>query len=126
MGDEADEQLAATESEIKALEKGLKDLDESVAEAGQQRAAEHVEFTEVMASDSAAKELLNFAKNRLNKFYNPKLHKAAPKRELDRDERMMTNLGHSDLVDAAPPPGGIANTGIAALTQETGGGDVLL
>merc|ERR1719157_284685 len=29
-----------------------------------------------MASDSAAKELLDFAKNRLNKFYNPKLYKA--------------------------------------------------
>merc|ERR1719478_1341613 len=28
-----------------------------------------------MASDAAAKELIEFAKNRLNKFYNPKLYK---------------------------------------------------
>merc|ERR1719262_1334913 len=32
--------------------------------------------------DTSAKELLLFAKNRLNKFYNPKLYKAPPKRVL--------------------------------------------
>ena len=29
-----------------------------------------------MSNDGAAKEVLGFAKNRLNKFYNPKLYKA--------------------------------------------------
>ena len=34
---------------------------------------EHEDFTGLMASDAAAKELLKFAENRLNKFYNPSL-----------------------------------------------------
>merc|ERR1712032_514658 len=33
---------------------------------------------ELMASNNAAKDLLGVAKNRLNKFYNPKLYKEAP------------------------------------------------
>ena len=43
-----------------------------VAEATEQRKEENEEYTALMASDSAA---LEFAKNRLNKFYNPKLKK---------------------------------------------------
>merc|ERR1719287_205413 len=63
-----------------------------------------------MASDSAAVELLGFAKNRLNKFYNPKLHKAAPKRELSEEEQITVNMGGTLAPTAAP--GGIAGTGI--------------
>merc|ERR1719337_744411 len=64
-----------------------------------------------MASDSAAKEVLAFAKNRLNKFYNPKLYKAPKKVELSAEDRIYSNEGGA-LTTAAP--GGIANTGIAA------------
>jgi len=53
--------------EIKALAAGIKKLDKSVAEASEQRKQEHEEFTELMASDAAAKEILKFATNRLNK-----------------------------------------------------------
>jgi septal ring factor EnvC (AmiA/AmiB activator) len=76
--DEAVDGVATLGDEMKALEKGIKKLDKSVQEATEQRKAEHEDFTELMASDSAAKELLDFAKNRLNKFYNPKLYKAPP------------------------------------------------
>ncbi len=31
----------------------------------------------LMAADGTAKEVLDWAKNRLNKFYNPSLHKEA-------------------------------------------------
>merc|ERR1719407_33882 len=79
---EANDGISTAESEIKALKKGIKDLDKSVAESSEQRKEEHEEFTELMASDSAAKEILKFAINRLNKFYNPKLYVAPPKREL--------------------------------------------
>jgi len=68
-----------------------------------------------MASDTAAKEVLGFAKNRLNKFYNPKLFKAAPKRELAREERIFVNNGGTPPPTEAP--GGIAGTGITALVQ---------
>ena len=48
-----------------ALEKAIKNLDKSVSEATETRKEEHEDFTELMASNSAAKELLGFAKNRL-------------------------------------------------------------
>merc|ERR1719235_546425 len=78
----AEDGIASTTTEIKNLQDSIKKLDKSVAEASEQRKEEHEEFTELMASNSAAKEILKFAINRLNKFYNPSLYKAPPKREL--------------------------------------------
>merc|ERR1719356_928263 len=68
-----------------------------------------------MASDAAAKELLAFAKNRLNKFYNPKLYKAPPKRELTEEDRATLAAGGTLAPTAAP--GGIAGTGVTVLSQ---------
>jgi len=76
---EANDGIATTTSEIKALKDAVKKLDKSVAEASEQRKEEHEDFTQLMASDSAAKEILKFAINRLNKFYNPKLYVAPAK-----------------------------------------------
>merc|ERR1719238_1587806 len=76
-----EESLATVTAEIAALEDGIKALDKAVVEATEQRKAEHEDFTELMAQDSAAKEIILFAKNRLNKFYNPKLYKPPPKAE---------------------------------------------
>jgi len=70
---DAKDGISTLKTEIETLGKTIKALDKSVAEATENRQGEHEEFTELMASDSAAKELLGFAKNRLNKFYNPKL-----------------------------------------------------
>merc|ERR1719492_399316 len=70
-----------------------------------------------MASDTAAKEVLAFAKNRLNKFYNPKLYKAPPKVELSAGDRAYTSLGNPDDLVTTAAPGGIAGTGIAVLAQ---------
>merc|ERR1719326_691558 len=64
-----------------------------------------------MASDSAAKELLGFAKNRLIKFYNPKLYKAPPKRVLSEEDRI--TLANGGTLAPTAAPGGIAGTGIA-------------
>jgi len=71
----AKEDMATFNSEIAALKAGIVALDRSVAEATANRKAEHAEYEELIASDSAAKEVLNLAKNRLNQFYNPKLAK---------------------------------------------------
>eukprot|EP00444_Apocalathium_aciculiferum_P033393 CAMPEP_0183493264 /NCGR_PEP_ID=MMETSP0370-20130417/183357_1 /TAXON_ID=268820 /ORGANISM="Peridinium aciculiferum, Strain PAER-2" /LENGTH=1097 /DNA_ID=CAMNT_0025686605 /DNA_START=63 /DNA_END=3353 /DNA_ORIENTATION=- len=101
--------------EIAALEAGIKALDKTVAEATEQRKAENTEYKELMASDGAAKELLGFAKNRLNKFYNPKLYKEAPKQELTEEERILANNGGTPPPTEAP--GGIAGTGVTALVQ---------
>eukprot|EP00445_Apocalathium_hangoei_P002835 CAMPEP_0203851778 /NCGR_PEP_ID=MMETSP0359-20131031/7539_1 /ASSEMBLY_ACC=CAM_ASM_000338 /TAXON_ID=268821 /ORGANISM="Scrippsiella Hangoei, Strain SHTV-5" /LENGTH=731 /DNA_ID=CAMNT_0050767829 /DNA_START=43 /DNA_END=2238 /DNA_ORIENTATION=- len=111
----AKEGIETTTQEIAALEVGIKELDKSVAEATEQRQAENVEYKELMASDSAATELLGFAKNRLNKFYNPKLFKAAPKQEFSEEERVFVNNGGTPPPTEAP--GGIADTGVAVLAQ---------
>merc|ERR1719355_14758 len=80
---DGEEQIATLAAEIKALTKGIKELDKSVAEATDARKAEHDDYVENLAANTAAKDLLAFAKNRLNKFYNPKLYKAPPKRALE-------------------------------------------
>jgi len=106
--------IATLTDEIKALEAGIVDLDKSVVEATEQRKAENEEFKSLMVADGAAKDLLVFAKNRLNKFYNPKLYVAPPKQELSAEERIYVNQGG---VITTAAPGGIANTGITAFAQ---------
>merc|ERR1712217_388992 len=110
----AKEGIATLTDEIAALEAAIKDLDKSVAEATAQRKEEHVDFKDLMASDSAAKELLGIAKNRLNKFYNPKLFKPAAKRELSTEGRIFENMGGEIPTTTL---GGIAGTGVTVLSQ---------
>jgi len=109
------ESIATLVEEIEALEDGIKALDKSVAEATENRKEEHADNVETLANDNAAKELIGVAKNRLNKFYNPKLYKAPPKRELSEEERITLNMGGTLAPTAAP--GGIAGTGVTALAQ---------
>merc|ERR1712051_854523 len=110
----AEDSISTLSQEIAALEAGIKALDSSVAEAAAQRKDENAEYKALIASNTAAKEVLNFAKNRLNKFYNPKLYKAPPKVELSREDRIYKNEGGSVTT---PAPGGIAGTGITVLAQ---------
>merc|ERR1719426_530819 len=108
--DDAKESIATLASEIEALEDGIKALDKSVAEATDSRKEEHDDFVATLAANNAAKDLLAFAKNRLNKFYNPKMYKAPPKRELSEEESLTLSMGGTLAPTAAP--GGIAGTGI--------------
>jgi septal ring factor EnvC (AmiA/AmiB activator) len=94
---EAKESIQTLVEEIDALEDGIKALDKAVAEATEQRKEEHEDFTEEMSSNAAAKELLGFAKNRLNKFYNPKLYKPPAASFIQISK-------HEQLDEAAPPP----------------------
>jgi septal ring factor EnvC (AmiA/AmiB activator) len=109
------ESISSTKADIDSLESTIKALDKAVASATAQRKEENEDFTELMAADSAAKEILGFAKNRLNQFYNPKLYKAPPKRELSEEDRITVSMGGTLAPTAAP--GGIAGTGIAVLAQ---------
>jgi len=101
--------------EIKLLKDGIAALDKSVVEATELRKSEHAEYVETAAANQAALDLIAFAKNRLNKFYNPKLYKEPPARELNEEERVYSNFG-GDL-GPAPAPGGIAGTGVTAFLQ---------
>merc|ERR1719245_740123 len=109
-----EEGIATLTDEIKALPAGIKDLDKSVTQATAQRQEDHAEYKELMASDSAAKELLKVAINRLNQFYNPKLHKPKAKRELSAGDKIFENMG-GDIPTTTP--GGIAGTGVTVLAQ---------
>merc|ERR1719201_480895 len=109
------EGITTTTSEIEDLEDGIVALDKSVAEATEQRKEENAEYTQLMAANGAAKELILFAKNRMQKFYNPKLYKPPPKRELTEEERITLNNGGTLAPTEAP--GGIAGTGIGFFAQ---------
>jgi len=102
--------------EIKALGDGIDELDKSVAEATEQRKEENSDYVATLAANKAAVDLLAFAKNRLQKFYNPSLYKSAPKRELSQEDRIAVDLG-----GGTPPPteapGGIAGTGVTVLAE---------
>merc|ERR1712203_1282946 len=71
----------------------------------------------LVASDTAATEVLEFAKNRLNKFYNPKLYKPPPEVELSRDDEIYSNMGNAEGLLTTVAPGGIAGTGVTVLAQ---------
>jgi peptidoglycan hydrolase CwlO-like protein len=91
------ERIATTADEIEALEAGIKALDKQVAEATEDRKEEHDENTETLANNNAAKGIIEIAKNRLNKFYNPKLYKAP-------ESFVQISLHRNDDGVAPPPP----------------------
>merc|ERR1740139_1591905 len=98
--EDAKESVATLASEIEALGDGVKALDKSTAEATEQRKEENSDFTGLIAQDTAAKELLGMAKNRLQKFYNPKMYVAPAK-----DEAELAQVhAHSQQAVAPPPP----------------------
>ena len=113
--EDANGQIATLTDEVAALEKGIKNLDKEVADATQMRKEEHAENEQTVANDSAAKQLLEIAKNRLAKFYSPKLYKAAPKVELSAENRVVVSMGGT--VAPTPAPAGIAGTGVTAFVD---------
>merc|ERR1711957_655694 len=112
---DAEQGIITLKEEIDALGDGIRALDKSVVEATEQRQEEASDHTSLMASNTAAKQLLDFAKNRLNKFYNPKLYKAPPKRELSDEDR--ATLAAGGTLAPTEAPGGIAGTGVTVLAD---------
>merc|ERR1719310_2414613 len=88
--------IATLTEEVAALTAGIAALDKSVAEATEQRKVENSDYTTLMANDAAAKDILAMAKNRLNKFYNPKLYKP--------EAAMFMQVSMHAKKDAPPPP----------------------
>jgi chromosome segregation ATPase len=111
---EATEFIKDTAEEIKALAEGIEALDKSVAEATDNRKEENSDYKTLMANNGAAKEIMLFAKNRLNKFYNPKLYKPPAKEEL-------VQVSHHD---APPPPP--ETFGAYSKQSESGGGVIAM
>merc|ERR1719411_1405476 len=109
--------ISTLTQEIAALTAGIQALDKSVAEATAQRKDENAEYKALIASNTAATQVLEFAKNRLNQFYNPRLYKAPPKVELSSEDRIHTNMGNAGGLVTTAAPGGIAGTGVTVLAQ---------
>jgi peptidoglycan hydrolase CwlO-like protein len=107
--------IATLVDEIAALVAGIKALDKEVAERTEVRKEENSDFITALAQHKTALDLLTMAKNRMNKFYNPKLYKAPPKRELSEEERLTVNFGGTLAPTAAPA--GIAGTGIGLVQK---------
>eukprot|EP00443_Scrippsiella_acuminata_P069940 CAMPEP_0115414892 /NCGR_PEP_ID=MMETSP0271-20121206/22817_1 /TAXON_ID=71861 /ORGANISM="Scrippsiella trochoidea, Strain CCMP3099" /LENGTH=722 /DNA_ID=CAMNT_0002839211 /DNA_START=78 /DNA_END=2242 /DNA_ORIENTATION=- len=103
--------IETLKEELAALEAGIKALDKSVAEATEQRKAENAEHKDLMTNNGLAKEVLGWAKNRLNKFYNPKMYKPPAKAELSSQDRIVVSMGGTLTTTL---PGGIAGTNIGA------------
>jgi len=102
-------------TEIKELSAGIKQLDKAVDDATETRKEEHEAYVQAVAEDRGAVQILDFARNRLNKFYNKAEYKAPPKRELTEEERIYSAYGGD--IGTTPAPGGIANTGAMAFVQ---------
>merc|ERR1719353_1110275 len=104
--EECQEASAQTADEIAVLQKEIKELDLAVAEATEQRKEEHGEYIQFMEENNAAVQLLEKAKNKLNKFYRPSQYVAettpAPivLSQMDSVAFVQVNVHHKE----APPP----------------------
>jgi len=107
---EATDAVAALADEIATLEQDIKDLDKAVAQATEQRKEEHADFNEMQQLNEAAMQLIEKAKNRLQKFYNPSMYKAAPKTENTMEEKIIEAgtfvqiKAHDEEDDEVAPP----------------------
>merc|ERR1719482_918094 len=113
---ELSEASATLASEIATLQDEIKALDKAVADATEQRKEEHEDFVTYSTQNNAATQLIEKAKNRLNKFYRPNLYKEAPKRELTDEEKILASSGRSDMI-ATDAPQMIAGTTQAVYVQ---------
>merc|ERR1719395_269335 len=93
--------------EISGLGAAIAALDKSVADATEQRKEEHAEYVATMQMNEAAMGLVEKAKNRMQKFYNPTLYKAPPKTEATMEEKIITAGTFAQVhmhMRVAPPP----------------------
>jgi len=65
--------------DIAKIAAGIRALNKEVAQATAMRKNENAAYTEELASNNAAIEILGIARNRMNKFYNPQLQLAQRK-----------------------------------------------
>merc|ERR1719293_479795 len=105
-----EEGIATTTEEIAELTATIKALDKQVAAATEQRKEENADYKQLMTDNTAAKELLKMALNRLNKYYNPKMYVPPAKVErttmnaISEDMAFVQIAEHDQKVAPPPPP----------------------
>merc|ERR1719473_2315333 len=87
---ELTDKIGTLMEEISGLEASIAALDKEVADATEQRKEEHASYVEQMQMNEAAMGLVEKAKNRMQKFYNPTLYKAPPKTDMSMEEKIMS------------------------------------
>merc|ERR1719389_1411843 len=111
---ELTDKIGTLMEEISGLTESIAALDKEVADATEQRKEEHAMYVEQMQMNEAAMGLVEKAKNRMQKFYNPTLYKAPPKTENTMEEKIITAGTFVQLrrrSDVAPPPAPEVATG---------------
>merc|ERR1719174_3158528 len=86
---EATDAVTSLADDVATLQQEVKDLDKAVAQATEQRKEEHEDFLQSQQLNEAATQLVEKAKNRLQKFYNPTLYKAEPKTERSMEQKII-------------------------------------
>merc|ERR1719420_1361319 len=95
------DEIFTTADDIAALQAGIAALDKDVATATEMRKSEHADYLETVQLTEASIQLLGKAKNRLQKFYNPALHKPEP---TEAPELIQTDGDFAQVVAHVAPP----------------------
>merc|ERR550514_1319707 len=90
---QVEDEIAGISDDIKSLGTSIAELDKAVFEATAARKTAHAEYVESLQLTEAAVGLIGKAKNRLMKFYNPTVYKAAPKKEATMEEKIVASYG---------------------------------
>merc|ERR1712224_1182127 len=104
---ELTDKIGTLMEEISGLQASIAALDKEVADATEQRKEEHAQYVATMQMNEAAMGLVEKAKNRMQKFYNPTLYKAPPKTENTMEEKIITAGTFAQVhmhKRVAPPP----------------------
>merc|ERR1719401_2986447 len=122
----AKESIGNLAEEIAALTASIEALDNAVAEATELRKSENADYKELIASDTAAKEVLEMALNRLNKYYNPKMYEPPAKVERSTMDAISQDVGFVQIrshaqQDVAPAPPPATWDAYSKKTEEHGG-----
>merc|ERR1719191_1320978 len=97
--EEVTDSVAMSTEAITTLQNGIAALDKDFSEATAQRKEEHEDYVINSQLSETAVALVSKAKNRLQKFYNPTLYKAPPKKEMTMEEKIIS-AGSSALMQS--------------------------
>merc|ERR1719380_184531 len=123
---ELTDKIGTLMEEISGLTASIAALDKDVADATEQRKEEHAAYVAQMQMNEAAMGLVEKAKNRMQKFYNPTLYKAPPKTEMTMEEKIIeagtfVQIRRSQFDVAPPPPPETFSGGVAKKTEKSAG-----
>merc|ERR1719272_1419367 len=100
---EQSDAIGSLMEQINELTSGIAALDKAAADATEQRKEEHADYVGAMQMNDAALQLVGKAKNRMQKFYNPTLYKAAPKTEASMESKMGGSFVQLRVAPGAAP-----------------------